>query len=62
MFRQENVRVMVVNTRTISRDTPDQVLGKAFQYAAVAGERDKTRMVCAILHKKHYDLGCFTHC
>ena len=28
-----------------------------FQYAAVAGERDKTRMVCAILHKKHYDLG-----
>ena len=27
------------------------------QYAAAAGERDKTRMVCAILHKKHYDLG-----
>ena len=48
---------MVVNTRTISRDTADEVLDKAVQYAAVAGERDKTRMVCAILHKKHYDLG-----
>ena len=54
---QENVRVMVVNTRTISGDTPDQVLDKAVQYAEVAGERDKTRMMCAILHKKHYDLG-----
>ena len=32
-------------------------LGNAVQYAAVAGERDKTRMVCAIFHKKHYDLG-----
>ena len=48
---------MVVNTCTISRDTADEVLDKAVQYAAVAGERDKTRMVCAILHKKHYDLG-----
>ena len=54
---QENVRVMVVNTCTISRDTADEVLDKAVQYAAVAGERDKTRMVCAILHKKHYDIG-----
>ena len=48
---------MVVNTRTISRDTADEVLDKAVQYAAIAGERDKTRTVCAILHKKHYDLG-----
>ena len=48
---------MVVNTCTISRDTADEVLDKAVQYAAAAGERDKTRMVCAILHKKHYDLG-----
>ena len=54
---QENVRVMVVNTRTISRDSPDEVLDSAVQFAAVAGESDKTRMVCAILHKKHYDLG-----
>ena len=54
---QENVRVMVVNTRTLSRDTADQDLEKAVQYAGIAGERDKTRMVCAILHKKHYDLG-----
>ena len=38
---QENVRVMVVNTRTISRDTADEVLDKAVQYAAAAGERDK---------------------
>ena len=45
---------MVVNT-SLSRDTPDEVLGKAVQFAAVTGERDKTRMVCAILHKKHYD-------
>ena len=36
---QENVRVMVVNTRTISRDTADEVLDNAVQYAAVAGER-----------------------
>ena len=42
---QENVRVVVVNTCTISRDTPDEVLDKAVQYAAAAGERDKTRMV-----------------
>ena len=48
---------MVVDTRTISRDTADQVLEKTVQYAAVAGERDKTRMVCAILHRGHYDLG-----
>ena len=48
---------MVVNTRSLSRDTPDEVLDKAVQYAAVAGESDKTRMVCAILHKQHYDLG-----
>ena len=48
---------MVVDTRTISRDTADQVLEKPVQYAAVAGERDKTRMVCAILHRGHYDLG-----
>ena len=54
---QENVRVMVVNTCTISRDTVDEVLDKAVQFAAIAGERDKTRMVCAILPKKHYDLG-----
>ena len=31
---------MVVNTCTISRDTADEVLDKAVQYAAV--ERDKT--------------------
>ena len=48
---------MVADTSTISRDTADQVLDNAVQYAAVAGERDKTRMVCAILHKKHYDLS-----
>ena len=54
---QENVRVMVVDTHSLSRDTPDGMLHKAVQFAAVAGERDKTRMVCAILHKKHYDLG-----
>src|SRR5690349_18016646 len=54
---QENVRVMVVNTRTLSRDTADQDLEKAVQYVGIAGERDKTRMVCAILHKEHYDLG-----
>ena len=30
---QENVRVMVVNTRTLSRDTADQDPEKAVQYA-----------------------------
>ena len=54
---QENVRVMVVDTHSLSRNTPDEMLHKAVQPAAVAGEWDKTRMVCAILHKKHYDLG-----
>ena len=34
----------MVNTRTISRDTADQVLDNAVQYAAAAGERDKTRV------------------
>ena len=53
---QENVGVMVVDTRTISRDTADEVLEKTVQYAAVAGERDKTKMVCAI-GQGHYDLG-----
>ena len=33
------------------------MLDKAVQLAAVAGESDNTRMVCAILHKQHYDLG-----
>ena len=42
---QENVRVMVVDTHSLSWDTPDELLDKAVQYAAVAGERDKTRMV-----------------
>ena len=32
--------MMVVNTRTISRDTADEVLDKAVQYAAAAGERE----------------------
>ena len=41
---------MVVNTRTLTGGTPDEALDKAVQYAAVAGERDKTKMVCAILH------------
>ena len=47
---------MVVNTRTISPFTADEVLDthNAVQYAAAAG---KTKVVCAILHKKHYDLG-----
>ena len=49
---QENVRVMIVDTHSLSRDTPDEMLDKAVQFAAAAGERDKTRMVCA-----HYDLG-----
>ena len=48
---------MVVNTRTLTGGTPDEALDKAVQYAAVAGERDKTKMVCAILHNGHYDLG-----
>ena len=54
---QENVRVMVVNTRTISRDTADEVLDNAVQYAAVAGERDKTS--CAI--PRHGANGAVTH-
>ena len=54
---QENVRVIVADTHSLSRNTPDKMLHKAVQSAAVAGEWDKTRMVCAILHKQHYDLG-----
>ena len=42
---QENVRVMVVDTHSLSRDTPDKVLDKAVQFAAAAGERDKTNGV-----------------
>ena len=47
--------MMVVNTRPSL--VTHLVLENAVQYAAAAAERDKTRMVCAILHKKHYDLG-----
>ena len=54
---------MVVDTHSLSRDTPDEVLDEAVQFAAAAGKRDKTRIVCAILHKKHYDLDvlCTDH-
>jgi hypothetical protein len=56
MFR-EDVRVMVIDAEMISRDTPDQDLGKAVKFEPTPGECDKKRVVCAVLHRKHFDLG-----
>ena len=56
MYR-ENVRVMVVNADEISRDTPDEKLHLAVSSAIAPGEFDKSRVVCAVLHKCHFDLA-----
>jgi hypothetical protein len=54
---RENVRVMVIDAGRITRDTPDQNLYKAVEYVITPGECEKTRIVCAVVHRNHYDLG-----
>ena len=56
MFK-EDVRVMVIDAKMVSRDTPDQDLAKAVKFGLTPGECDKKRVVCAVLHRKHFDLG-----
>jgi hypothetical protein len=53
---REDVRVVIVDTNRICLDTPDTDLHKATEEAIVAGERDKSRVVCLVLHKNHFDL------
>ena len=48
---------MVIDAEMVSRDTPDQDLGKAVKFELTPGECDKKRVVCAVLHRKHFDLG-----
>ena len=54
---RENVRVMVIDAGRITRDTPDQDLCKAVNFVITPGECEKTRVVCAVIHRLHYDLG-----
>ena len=56
MFK-EDVRVMVIDAEMISRDTPDQDLAKAVKLELTPGECDKKRVVCGVLHRKHFELG-----
>ena len=54
---EEDVRVMVIVTANIFSTTPDEKLLESVFPAFVAGEREKSRVVCAILHNEHFDLG-----
>ena len=54
---QEDVRVMVIATDKIFKNTPDEELFGSVVPALVQGECKKSRIVCAILHKDHFDLG-----
>jgi hypothetical protein len=54
---EEDVRVMVIATDKIFSTTPDEKLLESVVSAFVPGEREKSRVVCAILHKEHFDLG-----
>ena len=49
--------MMVIVTANIFSTTPDEKLLESVFPAFVAGEREKSRVVCAILHKEHFDLG-----
>ena len=55
---REDVRVVVIKAHEVWHDSTNEHLhGQAVLSAAVVpGEHDKTRVVCVVLHKKHYDL------
>jgi hypothetical protein len=53
----KDVRVTVISTDRIFSTTPDEKLFQAVELAAILGESEKSRVVCAILHKGHFDLG-----
>lgn len=46
---KENLRVVVIHTDEINTD-------RAATFAIVPGERDKSRAVCVVLHKEHFDV------
>jgi len=52
-----NVRVAVIPTSRIFNNTPDEKLVESVVLASVPGECDKSRVICAVLHKNHFDLG-----
>ena len=54
---EEDVRVMVITADRIFSTTPDEKLLECVAPAFVPGEREKSRVVCVILHKEHFDLG-----
>jgi len=54
---EKDVRVAVISTSRIFNNTPDEKLVESVVLATVPGECDKSRVVCAVLHKNHFDLG-----
>ena len=52
-----NVRVAVIPTSRIFNNTPDEKLVESVVLASVPGECDKSRVICAVLHKNHFNLG-----
>jgi len=53
----EDVRVVVISTSKILSTTPDEKLLESVVLATVPAQCDKSRVVCAVLHKDHFDLG-----
>ena len=52
-------QVMVIDSQHIWSDTSDTDLRKALRKAEIKTDMDivKSRVLCAVLHNKHYDLG-----
>jgi hypothetical protein len=48
---------MVIVTDNIFSTTPDEKLFLSVFPAIAPGEREKSRVICAVLHKDHFDLG-----
>jgi len=52
-------QVMVIDTRDIWSDSSDEELRRAVRKAEIRTDTEfvKSRVFCAVFHKKHYDLG-----
>jgi hypothetical protein len=57
LTRHEDIRVVVICTDNIFRDTSLEDLQKSVFEAAFPGESAKMRVVCAVLSSKHFDIG-----
>ena len=53
----QDVRVVVISTDRILSTTLDEKLPQAAEWVHVPDECDKTKVVCAVLHNEHFDLG-----